>query len=141
MHMNTYELLAQVNWPDGFKDNKGTLTFTKSLGEDIENLSLGTVTSAAVLAHADKIQLRVRTTTNGQEIFPIIDAEWSLDASGQNAQLQKFVRNEEAQVLDDTAAIESFQDQVNALGVRPKFQGFGLRQTTAAVPTTFKFDI
>lgn len=139
--MNTHTLLSTLHWPEQFKDNKGTLTFTKSVGADLDTLNPGTVTSAAVIAHADKIQLRVRTTANGQEIFPIMDAEWKLSDNGDNALLSKFVRNEQEQDLDEQAAIGSFQDQVNALGVQPKFQGFGLRTTIAVTPTTFKFDL
>lgn len=139
--MNTHALLSTFNWPESFKDNKGTLTFTRSIGADVETLNVGTVTSAAVIAHADKIQLRVRTTANGQEIFPIMDAEWKLSDDGDSALLSKFVRNEQQQDLDEHAAIASFQDQVNALGVQPKFQGFGLRKVATAPPTTFKFDL
>lgn len=139
--MNTHTLLSTLNWPENFKDNKGTLTFTKSVGADLETLNPGTVTSAAVIAHADKIQLRVRTTSNGQEIFPILDAEWRLSDDGSVAELNKFVHNEQEQDLNENTAVGSFQDHVNALGAKPQFQGFGLRKTNTPAPTTFKFDI
>lgn len=138
--MNTYTLLSTLNWPENFKENKGTLTFTKAIESDFTTLNPGTVTSAAVIAHADKIQLRVRTTTNGKEIFPIMDVEWQITADN-NALLNKFVYNEQNQDFNEQIAINSFQDHVNALGVKPQFQGFGLRKTNASVPTTFKFDI
>lgn len=139
--MNTYTLLSTLNWPENFKDNKGTLTFTQAVETDLDTLNPGTVTSAAVITHADKIQLRVRTTSNGQDIFPIMDAEWRMSDDGSVAELNKFVHNEKEQDLNENIAIGSFQDHVNALGVKPQFQGFGLRKTTAPVPTTFKFDI
>lgn len=139
--MNTYTLLSTLNWPQNFKDNKGTLTFTKSVGANLDTLNPGTVTSASVIAHADKIQLRVRTTSNGQDVLPILDAEWHLSDDGTNAALNKFVHNEQEQDLNEMVAVETFKDQVNALGVKPQFQGFGLRQTNTPAPTTFKFDL
>ena len=141
--MNTNELLSQVNWPSAYQDHKGTMTYTRSVGEDINTLSQGTVTTAAVLAHADKIQLRVRTTApDGKSLFPIVDAEWVLSEDGQYATLQRFHYNERECPPNDTQAIEAFQDEVNLLGVKPQFQAFALRKPQVSKePTVFKFDL
>lgn len=138
--MNTNDLLGQVNWPVSHIAHKGTLTHTKA--SEGEAGSLGVVTTASVLAHADKIQLRVRTTSSdGKSLFPVMDAEWVLTDNGQWAQLGKFVLNEQPQVLDETRAVSTFQDHVNVLGVKPHFQPFGLRSGQPPAPTSFRFDI
>lgn len=138
--MNTNDLLQQVNWPVSHIAHKGTLTHTKAV--DSETGALGVVTTASVLAHADKIQLRVRTTSSdGKSLFPVMDAEWVLTDNGQWAQLEKFVLNEQAQALDENRAVSMFQDHINLLGVKPQFQPFGLRSGQPPAPTSFRFDI
>lgn len=148
--MKTTQLLSQLHWPEDAINNKGVLTFSKTVGFDLESGVLGTNTTASVIVDTDSIKLRVRTTKNGETILPVLDAEWmitndeaafsSLSADLDNAGYKK---EQDVDAEAEQEALNMFQDHVNLLAVRPQFDKFGARQPKETVVENkpFRFNV
>lgn len=148
--MKTTQLLSQLHWPEDAVNNKGVLTFSKTVGFDLESGVLGTNTTASVIVDTDSIKLRVRTTKNGETVLPVLDAQWmiandevtfsSLSADLDNAGYKK---EQDVGAEAEQEALNMFQDHVNLLAVRPQFDKFGAHQPKETVVENkpFRFNV
>lgn len=120
-----YHVLQQLSWPEKAKDNRGSLVFTATTGDLEEQRA----TSASVIVGHDSIKARIRSTLsqgNG-DLEPRLEIQWKLQ--GQEALLSSFVADGSEQSLEEFRAFKVWQNEVNRLGVQPKFQEFAVRKT------------
>lgn len=128
MNLRTPEdLLLELEWPRGYLDQRGVLSWSTAL-------NAVTVATAAVVVTEKMLTLRYRLMTIGKGVATPLEAKWILD-EGPYAHLASLKSNGSSLPLDDRYALQQFRSFKQMLGVAPKFERHGPRE--AAIDVAF----